>query len=118
MTDLTGAWNTLVTDPSTPDKYKYVSEINVTQTGNLVLSHSAPGWDTWQGYLVADPTGEEMLTAVCYKDGLPRIIKAQVSQDGNTLYGGWFIAPADGPLWPKGAYLAKRKVPTEKGSPS
>ena len=116
MTDLTGTWNTLVTDLSTPDKYKFVSEISITQTGTLVMSLSAPGWDTWQGYLAADSTGDEMLTAACSQDGLPRMIKARVSQDGNTLYGEWYIA--DEPLSPKGGYLAKRRVSSEKGSPS
>lgn len=116
MTDLTGTWNTLITDPSTSDKYKYVSEINVTQTGTLVMSLSAPGWDTWQGNLAVDPTGEEMLTAACSQDGQPRIIKARVSQDGNTLYGEWCIA--DEPFSPKGGYLAKRRISTAKGSSS
>ena len=116
MTDLTGTWNTLVTDPSTPDKYKYVSEINVTQTGTFVMSLSAPGWDTWQGHLAVDPAGEEMLTAACFQDGRPRIIQARLSQDGNTLYGQWYIAGE--PFAPKGGYLAKRRISTEKGSPS
>jgi hypothetical protein len=116
MTDLTGTWTTLVTDPSTPDQYKYASEIKITQTGSLVTSLSAPGWDTWQGNLAVDPTGKEMLTAACSQDGRPRIIRARVSQDGNTLYGEWCFA--DEPRWPKGGYLAKRKISTERGSSS
>ena len=116
MTDLTGIWETLITDFSTLDKY--VGELHVTQTGNLVLSHSAPGWDTWLGSVAAEPTGVEMLTAFCHKDGLPRIIQARVSQDGDTLYGQWSMALASQPPRQTGAYLAKRRISGGKGSHS
>jgi len=106
MIDLTGTWASEVLDPYGPTKH--TGQLNITRTGNLFLSTSAPGWDTWHGYLDGN-----ILQAVYKKDGTSGTITAHVSENGTVLQGTW-ISWKDG-LQQSGAYLARRLVSTENG---
>ena len=106
MIDLTGTWVSQVIDPEAPATH--TGQLNITRTGNLFLSRSAPGWDTWHGYL-----DDDRLHAVYIKDGTSGTITAQVSRNGAVLQGTW-ICWKDG-LQHSGAYLAKRLSSTENG---
>jgi hypothetical protein len=102
MTDLTGIWESEVTDLATPAKH--TGELNIRQTGTFVLSNSAPGWDMWHGY-VEVLNGAEWLTAFGYRDSIFYTVKAQVLSNGRFLTGIWTES-----LERSGTYSARRKV--------
>ena len=52
MIDLTRTWVSQVLDPDGPAKH--TGQLNITRTCSFLLSSSAPGWDTWHGYLDDD----------------------------------------------------------------
>jgi len=98
MIDLTGLWDSEVVDPQTQERQK--GQLNITQTGNAIVSLSAPGWHTWHGYEDGD-----MLHAFYVKDGVPGILTLQISQSGTTLQGTWATG-----LNESGPYVARRKL--------